>query len=193
MNIYQVGQGLSRMYLSTMFKVEVIGKENIPTEGGVLLCCNHISNLDPPLLGAYIKRNIHYMAKQELFEKPILKTILPKVGAFPVRRGMSDKQALRNGMNILKEGGMIGLFPEGTRSKNGTLGKGLAGAGFFALRSEAQVLPCAIIGPYKRGETLKLVYGKPIDFQLIREKKLSADEATQIIMNEIQTLIDSHL
>ncbi|WP_088102229.1 lysophospholipid acyltransferase family protein [Halalkalibacter urbisdiaboli] len=192
MSIYQLGQRLCRMYLSSMFKIEVIGKENIPKDGSVLLCCNHISNLDPPLLGAYIERQIYYMAKQELFEKPILKGLLPKLGAFPVRRGMSDKQALRTGMNLLKDGGMIGLFPEGTRSKDGSLGKGLAGAGFFALRTNAQVIPCAIIGPYQRGKKVKMVYGKPMDFDSIREQKVSADEATQLIMDEIGKIITSH-
>ncbi len=157
-----------------------------------LLCCNHISNFDPPLLGAYIERPIHYMAKQELFEKPLLKTLLPKLGAFPVRRGMSDKQALRTAMNLLKDGQMIGLFPEGTRSKDGILGKGLAGAGFFALRTEATVIPCAIIGPYKRSKPLKLVYGKPIDFSQLREEKASADEATAHIMKHIGLLLEEH-
>lgn len=132
------------------------------------------------------------MAKQELFNVPILKGLLPRLGAFPVRRGMSDKQALRTALNLLKDGKMIGLFPEGTRSKDGQLGKGLAGAGFFALRSDAAVVPCAIIGPYKMWKPIKLVYGKPIDFTELKQNKGSADEATQKIMAEIQLLIDEH-
>ncbi|WP_100372681.1 lysophospholipid acyltransferase family protein [Bacillus sp. FJAT-45037] len=192
MGLYQIGQKISRMYLSTKFKVEIIGEENIPKEGGVLLCSNHISNFDPPLLGAYITRPIHYMAKQELFEKPVLKKLLPRLGAFPVKRGMGDKQALRKGINYLKDGQMLGLFPEGTRSRDGKLGKGLAGAGFFALRSDATVIPCAIIGTYKRGDTLKLVYGKPIHFEDHRTERVSADVATQVIMDEIGKLIEAH-
>ncbi|ADC51115.1 1-acyl-sn-glycerol-3-phosphate acyltransferase [Alkalihalophilus pseudofirmus OF4] len=192
MGLYQIGQRICRMYLSSKYKVEVIGAENLPADGGVLLCCNHISNLDPPLLGAYISRPIRYMAKQELFEKPILKSLLPKLGAFPVRRGMSDKQALRKGMDFLKQGEMLGLFPEGTRSKDGKLGKGLAGAGFFALRTNAAVVPCAIVGPYKKGQPLKLIYGKPMDFEQIRLEKRSADDATAIIMDEIGQLIELH-
>ncbi|KHF40356.1 lysophospholipid acyltransferase family protein [Halalkalibacter okhensis] len=192
MGIYQFGQSVSRNFLSTFYKVEVIGKENIPDAGATILCCNHIHNFDPPLLGAYIKRQLHYMAKQELFEKPILKGLLPKLGAFPVRRGMSDKQAIRTAMKILKEGNMIGLFPEGTRSKDGKLSKGLAGAGFFALRTDAVVVPCAIIGPYQRFKPLKLVYGSPIDFSGLRENKASAEEATAVIMAEIKKLIEKH-
>ncbi|MFC0470308.1 lysophospholipid acyltransferase family protein [Halalkalibacter kiskunsagensis] len=192
MGIYQFGQSVSRMFLSTSYKVEVVGKENIPKDGATILCCNHIHNFDPPLLGAYINRQLHYMAKQELFEMPILKGLLPKLGAFPVRRGMSDKQAIRTAMKLLKEGHMIGLFPEGTRSKDGKVGKGLSGAGFFALRTDSTVIPCAIIGPYKSFRPLKLVYGEAIDFSELREQKASAEEATELIMSEIRQLIEKH-
>ncbi|WP_227936171.1 lysophospholipid acyltransferase family protein [Alkalihalobacillus deserti] len=192
MGIYHFGRNVCRMFLSASYKVEVIGKEHIPSTGGTILCCNHIHNFDPPLLGAFIKRQVHYMAKHELFEKPVLKQLLPKLGAFPVRRGMSDKQALRTALKLLKEGQLLGLFPEGTRSKDGKLQKGLSGAGFFALRTDAVVIPCAIIGPYKRSKTLKLVYGTPIDFTKLREEKVTAEVATEVIMNEIRLLIESH-
>lgn len=189
MGIYKFGQFLSRSFLTSTFRVRVIGKENIPSEGGVMLCCNHISNLDPPFLGAYIERPIHYMAKKELFHKPILKTILPKVGAFPVRRGMSDKRALRTAMNYVKDGQMIGIFPEGRRSVDGVLRKGLAGAGFLALRTEATIIPCAIIGPYTPFQPITLVYGKALDFSHMRATKTTADEATSYIMDHINHLI----
>lgn len=110
------------------------------------------------------------MAKEELFSVPVLGKIVPHLNAFPVKRGMSDREALRKGLGILKDGKVLGLFPEGTRSKTGEMGKGLAGAGFFALRSDAHVVPCAIIGPYKAFKKLKVVYGKPIDMESIKEK-----------------------
>ncbi|MEN0643423.1 lysophospholipid acyltransferase family protein [Alkalicoccobacillus gibsonii] len=192
MGLYQFGQFVCRTYLSALYKIEIEGKENIPEQGGVLLCCNHISNFDPPFLGAYIKRPTRYMAKQELFEKPILKQLLPKLGAFPVKRGGADKQTLRKGMNYLNDQEILGLFPEGTRSKDGKLGKGLAGAGFFALKTDAVVIPCAIIGSYKRGKRLKLVYGKPLDLSIQRETKASSGEVTELIMSEIQALLNTH-
>ncbi|KMK76458.1 lysophospholipid acyltransferase family protein [Alkalihalobacillus pseudalcaliphilus] len=192
MGIYQFGQFACRCVLSTFYKVKIEGEENIPKEGSVLLCSNHISNFDPPLLGAYIKRPIHYMAKQELFEKPLLNKLLTSLGAFPVKRGMGDKQALRTSIQLLRDGKVLGLFPEGTRSKDGTLGKGLAGAGFFALRSDAVIIPCAVIGPYKKFNPVKMVYGEPIDFSTYREQKINAEQATEIIMNEIQKLLVKH-
>lgn len=172
--------------------MEVIGKENFPKEGGVLLCTNHIHNFDPPIVGIVSPRTIHFMAKEELFKMPILRNLLPHLNAFPVKRGMSDREALRKGLKVLKEGHVLGLFPEGTRSKTGELGKGLAGAGFFALRTEAAVVPCAIIGPYKAFSKLRVVYGKPIDMAKLREEKASPERATEVIMNEIQRIIDTH-
>jgi len=189
MNLYPFGKALCSGILSPIYQFKVIGKENFPTDGGVLLCSNHISNLDPPTVGIAAPRQVHFMAKEELFSAPVLGKILPLINAFPVKRGMSDREALRKGLGVLKEGKVLGLFPEGTRSETGELGKGLAGAGFFALRSKAQIVPCAVIGPYKPFKRLKVVIGKPIDFDVYRKNKVSAEEATDIIMNEIEQLI----
>ena len=99
---------------------------------------------------------------------------------------MSDREALRKGLKILKEGNVLGLFPEGTRSRNGQLGKGLSGAGFFAFRSDALIVPCAIIGPYKSFRPLKVVYGKPVNIDDLRTRKASAEETTELIMKAIR-------
>lgn len=192
MNLYPFGRALCSGILSPIYQFKVIGKENFPTDGGVLLCSNHISNLDPPTVGIAAPRQVHFMAKEELFSAPVLGKILPLINAFPVKRGMSDREALRKGLSILKEGKVLGLFPEGTRSETGELGKGLAGAGFFALRSKAQIVPCAVIGPYKPFKRLKVVFGKPIEFDDYRKNKVSAEEATDIIMNEIGQLIRTY-
>jgi 1-acyl-sn-glycerol-3-phosphate acyltransferase len=192
MNLYPFGRALCSGILSPIYQFKVIGKENFPTDGGVLLCSNHISNLDPPTVGIAAPRQVHFMAKEELFSAPVLGKILPLINAFPVKRGMSDREALRKGLGVLKEGKVLGLFPEGTRSETGELGKGLAGAGFFALRSKAQIVPCAVIGPYKPFKRLKVVFGKPIEFDDYRKNKVSAEEATDIIMNEIGQLIRTY-
>lgn len=194
MNLYTFAKGLVYALLKPIYRFEVIGKEDFPKEGGVLLCSNHIAALDPPVVGINAPRPVHFMAKEELFSAPVLGKLLPGLNAFPVKRGMSDREALRKGLGLLKEGKVLGLFPEGTRSQNGELGKGLAGAGFFALRTDAAVVPCAIIGPYKRFKRLKVVYGQPIDFSAYSKegKKLNAEEATSIIMNEIAMLIKTY-
>ncbi len=192
LTVYSFARSLVNSILSPIYRIEVIGKENIPADGGVLLCANHIDNLDPPVVGITAPRPVHFMAKEELFSVPVLGKIVPHLNAFPVKRGMSDREALRKGLGILKDGKVLGLFPEGTRSKTGEMGKGLAGAGFFALRSDAHVVPCAIIGPYKAFKKLKVVYGKPIDMESIKEKKLNAEQTTDLIMGEIQELINKY-
>jgi 1-acyl-sn-glycerol-3-phosphate acyltransferase len=191
-DLYAIGRGISNTYFKLFNRIEVIGKENVPPDKGILLCSNHINNLDPPLVGCAFPRVVHFMAKAELFNVPVLKFILPRVNAFPIRRGMSDKQALRKGLSLLKEGEVLGLFPEGTRSKTGQIGKGLAGAGFFALKSDAIIIPCAVMGSYKWFQTIRIVYGEPIDFSEYRERKASAQEATDLIMEHIQLLIDQN-
>lgn len=192
LTFYSFARSVVNALLKPFYRFEVIGRENIPSNGGVLLCANHISNLDPPVVGITASRPVHFMAKDELFSVPVLGKILPNLNAFPVKRGMSDREALRKGLAILKEGKVLGLFPEGTRSKTGETGKGLAGAGFFALRSDAQIVPCAIVGPYKPFKKLKIVYGKPLDMDPIREQKMNAEQATDLIMNEIIKLITEY-
>lgn len=158
----------------------------------MLLCTNHIHAFDPPIVGINTPRPVLFMAKDELFSIPILGKIISMVGSFPVKRGLSDRDALRKGLFVLKEGHVLGLFPEGTRSQTGELGKGLAGAGFFALRSRAEVVPCAIIGPYKLFKRLKVVFGKPIDLEKARNTKMSPEQTTELIMDEIRKLINAY-
>ncbi|MFD2679527.1 lysophospholipid acyltransferase family protein [Bacillus seohaeanensis] len=192
MTFYTFARGVVKVVLTPLYRIETIGLENFPKDGGVLLCANHIDNLDPPVVGLTAPRPVSFMAKAELFSAPILKTLLPHIRAFPVKRGLSDREALRSGLRLLKEGNVLGLFPEGTRSKTGELGKGLSGAGFFALRSNAHVVPCAIIGPYKPFRKLKVVYGKPISMSELREQKVNAEQATQAIMDQIKLLIEQN-
>lgn len=189
MSLYPFARSVVAGILKSTYKIKVEGLENFPKDGGVLLCTNHISNFDPPVVGITASRKVYFMAKAELFNVPVLKDLLKNFGTFPVKRGGGDREALRAGLKVLKDGNVLGLFPEGTRSKDGQLGKGLPGAGFFALRSTAAVVPCAIIGPYKPFKTLRVVYGKPIHMDEYREKKISTEEMTEIIMEEIGNLL----
>lgn len=195
MSWYKTFRFLFRVFFALFYRWQVIGRENVPEQGAVILCCNHISNLDPPLLGSAMERQVHFMAKEELFRMPIISFLVTQFGALPVKRGASDRAAIRNTLKILEEGKMFGIFPEGTRSKTGELGPGLSGASLFALKSEAQVIPVAIIGPYKLFRPIRIVFGQAIDFSRYREEKASADvlkEATNAIMAEIKKLIDLH-
>ncbi|MFC0523135.1 lysophospholipid acyltransferase family protein [Pontibacillus salicampi] len=192
MGLYHFARSVCAAIFYPKYKIKVEGKENIPANGPLIVCSNHISNMDPVVVGITMKRDVYFMAKEELFKNKFLGGLLRRVHAFPVKRGMKDRQALRRALDVLNDNETLGLFPEGTRSKDGKLGKGLAGAGFFALRSEASVVPCAIIGTYKSKEPLRVVYGAPIEMKDLRERKASSQEVTDVIMKEIQFLLDEN-
>lgn len=192
MTFYDFAKSVVYGVFKPWYRIEAIGVEDFPKEGGVLLCANHIHNFDPLVVGIMAPRPVHYMAKEEIFSVPILGNIVRKCNAFPVKRGFSDREALRTGLKLLKDGHVFGLFPEGTRSKTGEIGKGLSGAGFFALRTTALVVPCAIIGPYKSFRKLKVVYGQPIDMDEMRKEKASAEQVTELIMSKIDKLRKEH-
>lgn len=183
------------MIFRIFYPWRVIGRENIPAEGPVIICSNHISNWDPPLLGSPLTRQVHFMAKDDLFKIPVLNWLITQFGAFPVKRGGGDRAAIRATLDLLKNGKILGIFPEGTRSKNGQLGEGKSGTALFALRSDAVVIPVAIIGPYKLFRPVTIVYGKPVDLTAYKSRKDTSDavaDATLHIMREIQQLIDLH-
>ena len=192
MTFYDFAKSVVYGIFKPWYRIEAIGLEHFPKEGGVLLCANHIHNFDPLVVGIMAPRPVHYMAKEEIFSVPVLGNIVRKCNAFPVKRGFNDREALRTGLKLLKDGHVFGLFPEGTRSKTGEIGKGLSGAGFFALRTTALVVPCAIIGPYKSFRKLKIVYGQPIDMDEIRKEKASAEQVTELIMSKIDKLRKEH-
>ncbi|PTM58659.1 lysophospholipid acyltransferase family protein [Desmospora activa] len=179
------------LFFFFFFRWEVIGKEKVPATGPVVLCCNHIDNLDPPLVGASLHRQVYFMAKEELFRIPVLSWLLHRFGAFPISRGKSDRQALKTSLELLKQGKLLGVFPEGTRSKTGDLGEAHTGAAFIALRGEAVVVPAAIIGPYRPFRKLRIRFGDPIDLSVYRQDRTNSQsvrEVTDRVMNEIRAL-----
>ncbi|WP_046215002.1 lysophospholipid acyltransferase family protein [Paenibacillus wulumuqiensis] len=186
---YRFIRALIRFFYRILFRIKAEGLEHIPQEGGVLLCSNHISNLDPPMVGILIKRQVRFMAKEELFHAPVLGPIIARLGAFPVKRGGISKESIRTALTILREGGIMGIFPEGTRNSQAAAAK--RGAATFALRSDAAVIPAAIIGNYKLFRTTKVVYGPPVDLSAYKGKDATgtAEEATEKIMEAIRKII----
>ncbi|MFC7442149.1 lysophospholipid acyltransferase family protein [Laceyella putida] len=193
--LYTLIRGFARFLLNILYRVEVKGERHIPTQGPVVLCANHISNFDPPLVGAFITRQIHFMAKDELFRIPILARFLRELNAFPVKRGAGDSAAVKNAIRLLRDGQMLGIFPEGTRSKTGELGKAHIGAALIALKGKAPIVPVAIIGPYRLFRPVKMVIGQPIDVTPYTEGKVSAEtanELTDLVMHQIQQMLNEH-
>lgn len=147
--LYRIGRGFFRGLCAWGYGWRVEGRENIPAEGPVILVANHISYLDPPLLGAALERPVHFMAKAELFRNRIIGNILRRVHAFPVERGTADRRAIRQSLELMSEGKVLAMFPEGTRSRTGELLPGQSGVAMIALRSRAMVIPAGIAGTSK--------------------------------------------
>lgn len=148
---YNLLRLLVRLILQALFRWRVRGLENLPATGGLIIASNHISNLDPPVIGCALPltRRIRFMAKIELFKNPAFRWVITQLGAFPVRRGLADRTAIRTALTLLKNGEVVGIFPEGTRSKTGELGRAEAGLGMIAVRAGVPVVPVAVTGTNK--------------------------------------------
>jgi 1-acyl-sn-glycerol-3-phosphate acyltransferase len=191
--LYPFARWVFRCFFTLVYRWKVDGSHHIPADGPVVVCCNHIGNLDPPLVGSAIQRKVNFMAKEELFRVPLLRPLIQTLGAFPVKRGASDKRAIKHALQLLEQNQVLVIFPEGTRSKTGELGEGRPGAAFLALKSNATVVPAAIIGPYRLFRPIRVRFGPPVDLTPWLGTKVSTEttkEATQRIMQEIRRLIE---
>jgi len=193
--LYNVIKNLIYYFLKVFFKYKIIGIENIPVQGGVIIAANHISLWDPPVAAAGLARPVNFMAKEELFSNGPLGWIITIMKAFPVKRGAADRGAIRHAINLLKNGEILGVFPEGTRSKTGELGKPEPGIGMIALKAGVPIIPAAIVGTnkaFRDGWALPqfvIRYGKPI---YINEEKTDRECMENIgdkIMQEISYLL----
>lgn len=170
--LYRMTRRLIGPLVERYFHMKWLGTEHVPSSGGVVLACNHLSNLDPVLLAAACPRQISYLAKIELFKVPILGGLIRRYGAIPLRRSASDPEAIRLAERVLEQGQLLALFPEGTRSRDGQLKPFRFGAARLALKYEVPLVPAAIIGTelamptgakMPQRVTVKLAFGPPID------------------------------
>lgn len=162
--LFLLGRFLFRVMFKLLFRCRIEGCENIPVQGGAIIAPNHISFFDPPLVGSAMKRPLNFMAKQELFEVPVLGFLIRRTNAFPVKRGSRDIGAFRQVFSLLKNGKLLLMFPEGTRSKDGKLGKARAGAGMVACYGQVPLIPTKIVNTnnVSKFKQVKIRYGKPI-------------------------------
>lgn len=172
------------------FNVRVEGREKFPMEGPLIVAPNHLSNNDPPVIGYALPRAVHFMAKEELFRNPFLRTVIQWLGAFPVRRGGVDKIAIRHAMNLLKKRWVLGIFPEGSRQKPGKLGRFHDGVASMALRTAVPVVPVAVIGTreMKRGK-IAIIIGDVIEVEKAKPTQEAIDALNAKVKESIETII----
>ena len=189
---WEVAHRLVLLVSWTVFRLRRRGAEHARVPGGVLIVSNHISNKDPVLVGAgVLPRQTYFMAKIELFRVPVLRRMIRALGAFPVRRGESDRDAIRAARAVLAAGEAVIMFPEGTRSRDGQLRAAFPGAGLLALEPGITVIPAAIWGSQRRLGPVRIVYGPPVDLSGIGAESKSgrAQEATRRVMAAIAELV----
>ena len=201
--IYAFLRGLMRFitttYLVGLFKVE--GIENVPREGPLLVCPNHNGTIDPPLVPAFVPRSDTWnMAKSEYFKNPFIRFFFVQYHAFPVVRHTADRAALRRALDLLKDGHVLIIYPEGTRIDSGILAEPEPGAGFLAQKAGCLVLPVGLTGTaeclpkgawWPRRVPVTVRFGKPFRVEQRRAngERITHEEAADMIMVAIADLL----
>ncbi len=199
--VYFVAKRLVRWFIFPLLGgLEVHGVENVPAAGGAVIAPNHVSYLDPPFLSGFLPRRAYFMAKRELFEVPVLGWVLHRNCVFPVERGAPDRAALRHGVEILRQGQLLVIFPEGTRSSDGRIGPGELGCALVAGRAGVPIIPCAMVGSDRiltrharmlGRSRLYCAFGEPVTVEPDPRGRFSRpalQRATDTLMERVTTL-----
>jgi len=168
---WRLSQGLSRVLANIFGKFRVFGLENIPETGGVLLAANHQSYMDPVLVAMVLPREMHFMARRSLFRNPVFRAIIVSYNAFAIERDTADVKGVKEAIARLEAGNILLVFPEGTRTENGTIGRMKPGIGMLAERAAVPIVPVLIDGAYEvwpkgsripRFGRITMIFGKPL-------------------------------
>ncbi|MBA2741884.1 MAG: 1-acyl-sn-glycerol-3-phosphate acyltransferase [Actinobacteria bacterium] len=199
-SVWAVGRLTLQPTVMGLTRLRVYGAERVPLEGGIVVAANHFSWIDPPSLGAACPRPVYFMAKFEAHRVPGLGQLLRSFGAFAVRRGESDRDAVRTMREIVSGGNALGMFVEGTRQKSGIPGKAQAGAAMVALNESVPILPAAIHGSqhWRLGnfKPVSIAWGEPMTFGGLprggRGYKEASVEVERKLLELWQWLVDIH-
>lgn len=190
---YTIARELVRFVYHIIFHITIVGEENIPQEkGGYIIASNHVSNNDPPVVGITFRGKYSFMAKEELFKNPLFAWLIKRLGAFPVKRGSKDGSAIQNALNSLEKGRIFVIFPEGTRSKTGELGRPKSGVTLIAAQAKVPVVPVFIkYGRKKFRRNIVVCVGEKIpaeNFSVDLNDKKSIRNISTSIMGAIAQL-----
>ena len=199
--VYRMSRFLIRIIFGILFGLRYYGRENIPRSGPLILASNHITNLDPPTVGSGSGRELYFMAKTELFKGKLFGTLIRFFNAVPVRRGRMDWNAMARLKEIVRAGGALIMFPEGTRSRDGKLGEAKFGVGMLARETGAPIVPVFFIGAvdlraaFFRKQPMRVYYGEPLSPEIYSQFDDSAEghvKLSQLVMDRIAELKEKH-
>lgn len=179
-----------KIFAIIIYRPKIVGKENLPKEGGALLCPNHVSNLDAAVIVAMFQRKVNVLAKEELFKNKFLCWIADLFGIYPVKRGAADMQAIKVSLKILKHDGLLLIFPEGTRNGMAKGVKPKNGAVLIAGTAQKPIIPIGIQGSFKPFTRVIVNIGKPIDYTNLKEEIKDKEQATKLTAELIKTIVD---
>ena len=191
---YRLGWILALGLARLLWRFRGLWSERVPSHGPVVIACNHVSNWDPILVGLGCRREVHFMAKEELFRNPLLGWLIRAYNALPVRRAGVDRRALRMAASVLDKGGALVMFPEGTRSRDGGIGAGKPGVGYVACAAGAPVVPAYITGSqalaraFRTRQPVRVAYGKPLRPESARGREEEHVALTDLVMDGIRRL-----
>jgi 1-acyl-sn-glycerol-3-phosphate acyltransferase len=193
--VYELVRLILTPYIVFFYRARCIDSDHVPAEGPAIVAPNHFSFLDHFFVAVYLRRKVHFMAKSQLFKRP-MQFIYTHGGVFPVRRGHKDEESFKTAHEILARGDLVVMYAEGGRSRSGELGEPRPGLGRLALESGVPVIPTAITGServrnWKRLQFPKVTlhYGKPIRFERVESPtREQAQAASEVIFNEVQKL-----
>lgn len=194
---YQLIRAVLYIFFKVFNRLEVVGSENIPLNGGAIVAANHVSYLDPPVLGVALKRRPTYIAKEGLFRIPFIGTIIVRGCCFPVKRDKPQPSVIKEAVSRLKKGGVLVLFPEGSRSTDGSFLDAKRGVALIAAMSVVPVVPTLIEGTDRalpagtkliKPAKIKVVFGNPLTIGEKETDKVSQERISKEIMERIRNL-----
>lgn len=186
--LYRFAKWLLRPIFGFFYNIKLEGLENLPEKGPLIICSNHTSAIDPIMLGVMMPyKRIYSMAKAELFRNKLIGWLMYKLYVFPVKRGEADLKSIKTSLKVLKDGEIMGIFPEGTRNRTGEV-KAEPGVAMIAVKAHAQVLPVAIISNYKFFNKTILRIGNSVNLEEYYDQKLQNEDYHNISLEIMQKI-----
>ncbi len=190
--LYIILRGILKPIFYVLYRINIEGKENLPEQGSMIICANHASAIDPVFLGITMPyKKMYSMAKAELFNNKLFGSFLTNIGVFPIKRGEPDIKSIKKAINILKNGQIIGIFPEGTRNKTNEI-KAEPGIAMLAVKAHAQILPVAIISNYKLFNKTIVKIGQPMKLDQYYDSKLQNEDYQNISLGVMKQIYQMH-